>query len=337
MKIFSLVMSGMYQNDVFNLESKLNRDEIFWPWAMLRHSLLKKNIEINTIDMNLNKHVECEIHLDIWQPIPKHVNAYLVMLEAEQVRPRNSDKSALNHYKKIFTWNDELVDGDRFIKINFPSKISINPIDGVKNRDKLCCLISSNKALRVYDSRDLYSERVREIKWFEKNAPEDFDLYGSDWDLPAWGSGKFGKFMRRIFRVLSHVREMHPFPSYRGKIQKKSDVLIHTRFSICFENVRDLPGYISEKIFDCFFSGCIPVYWGASNITDYIPADCFIDRRQFLDTEALYIHIKKITEEEFIGYQERIATFLQSDAAYQFSSEFFAETIANTIVQDIGI
>ena len=48
-------------------------------------------------------------------------------------------------------------------------------------------------------------------------------------------------------------------------------------------------------------------------------------------------NILAITEEEFIRYQERIATFLQSDAAYQFSSEFFAETIANSIVQDIGI
>ncbi len=81
----------------------------------------------------------------------------------------------------------------------------------------------------------------------------------------------------------------------------------------------------------------MPVYWGASNITDYIPADCFIDRRKFHDTAEVYRHLKAMTEQEFMGYQQRIAEFLQSDAAYPFSSEFFAETIVNTIVQDIGL
>ena len=99
--------------------------------------------------------------------------------------------------------------------------------------------------------------------------------------------------------------------------------------------MRDLPGYITEKIFDSFFSGCVPVYWGANNVTDYIPADCFIDRRQFKDTEAVYLHLKRITEDEFKGYQQRIAAFLASDAAKPFSSEVFAETIVSTIAKDL--
>jgi len=119
-------------------------------------------------------------------------------------------------------------------------------------------------------------------------------------------------------------------------VAQKRDVLTRTRFAICYENVRDLPGYITEKIFDCFFSGCVPVYWGAGNITDHIPADCFVDRRQFRDTEEVYNFLKAMTEQEFIGYQQRIAAFLQSDAAYPFGSEFFAETIVTTIVQDLG-
>lgn len=35
-----------------------------------------------------------------------------------------------------------------------------------------------------------------------------------------------------------------------------------TKHYFCFENVRDLPGYITEKIFDCFFAEYIPIYWG---------------------------------------------------------------------------
>ena len=45
--------------------------------------------------------------------------------------------------------------------------------------------------------------------------------------------------------------------------------------------MRDVLGYITEKIFDSFAAWCVPVYWGASNVTDYIPEGCFIDRRKF--------------------------------------------------------
>jgi len=78
------------------------------------------------------------------------------------------------------------------------------------------------------------------------------------------------------------------------------------------------------------------VYWGANNITAHIPSDCYIDRRKFRDTGEVYAFLKAMTEPEFRGYQQRIAAFLRSDAAYPFSSEFFAETIVNTIVQDLG-
>jgi hypothetical protein len=77
------------------------------------------------------------------------------------------------------------------------------------------------------------------------------------------------------------------------------------------------------------------VYWGAGNITDHIPADCFVDRRQFRSTSEVYDYLKAMTEQEFCGYQQRITTFLKSDAAYPFSSEFFSETIVRAMVQDI--
>jgi hypothetical protein len=101
--------------------------------------------------------------------------------------------------------------------------------------------------------------------------------------------------------------------------------------------VRDLPGYITEKIFDCFFAGCIPVYWGASNIGTYIPEKCFIDRRKFASHEKLHSFMVSMTEPEFSSYQDRIAAFLTSDRAKPFSAEIFAETIVKAIISDLGI
>ncbi len=336
MKIANLVMSGMSRDEIFNLESKFNRDNGFLAWDLLRRALLKQQIEIHTVDINLNKHVDCEIHLDVWQSVTKNVKGYLLMLETAQIRPENSVQISLDGYRKIFTWNDELVDGDRFIKINFPNPIHIHPVDGFVSRACFCTLIAGNKALSVSDERNLYPERVKAIRWFEEQAAQDFDLYGIGWDMPEARGGMLGKLQSRFWKVVGRFVKLLPFPSYRGKVANKSDVLSRARFAICYENVRDLPGYITEKIFDCFFSGCVPVYWGASNVTDHIPADCFIDRRKFSDTAEVYAFLKTITEQEFCGYQQRIATFLQSDAAYPFSSEYFAETIVKTIVHDLG-
>jgi len=326
--------NGLVGNVIFDRTNIANRDDCFAPYALLRDKFYQSGIQVDTVDKTQFQGLVFELHQDVQYATNSTIN-YLLMFETEFVKVENADTTQLGQYRKIFTWNDDFVDGDRFIKINFPNPIQVYAADGFSSRDKFVCMISSNLTLPVHDDRNLYTERVKAIRWFEKNSPHDFDLYGVGWDIPVVHRGLIGKVERRFWRILDRIVKLQPFPSYRGKVAHKRDVLTRTRFAICYENVRDLPGYITEKIFDCFFSGCIPVYWGGSNVTDYIPADCFIDRRQFKNTEAVYRFLKSITESEFIGYQKRIAAFLQSDSAYPFSSEFFAETIVSTIVKDL--
>ena len=322
------------KNSIFDLTHPWNRDNCFYPYYLLREKFKSHNIEINTSDIEGNGSRAFDLHMDI-QNSTVSAPSYLLMLETPQVYPENGISENWNRYCKVFTWRDDLVDGKRFIKLNFPNPLIVPEIDGWSRRDRFCCLISGNRTLAAQDEKILYPERVKTIRWFEQNAAQEFDLYGIDWDIPVVPSGLRGKLLRRLWRNLTHFIKLRPFPSYRGKVEHKREVLQHTRFSICYENVRDLPGYITEKIFDSFFSGCVPVYWGASNITDYIPVDCFIDRRNFIDTEAVYNHLKTIKEEEFYGYQQRIAKFLASDAAKLFGSEAFVETIVRTIVNDL--
>jgi hypothetical protein len=336
MKYAALIANGVTGNTIFDRNNPLNRDDCFAPYSLLKDMFISIGIQINTADIQQDDSLIFELHQDVQESVVAKYK-YLMLFETEFVKNQNADFTKLLKYRKIFTWNDDLVDGKRFIKINFPNPIQNSLVDGFLARNHFCCLISGNKTLSVIDERDLYIERIKTIRWFELNAPMDFDLYGNDWHIPAWGRANVGKFTRRIFKLSSKLFKMQPFPSYKGRVEHKRDVLTKTRFAICYENVRDLPGYVTEKIFDCFFSGCIPVYWGASNITQFIPADCFIDRRKFQNTEAVYVFLKAMKEQEFVGYQQRIAAFLQSDAAYPFSAEFFAETITKTIVQDLGI
>ena len=331
----NFVVRGFAQNTIFDLAHTWNRDNCFYPYHLMREKFKAHYLEINTEDVNGGRSIVFALHLDV-QAASIAEPCYLLMLETSQICALNGEPEKFHPYRKIFTWNDELVDGERFIKINFPNPIHIHQVDGFANRACFCTLIAGNKALSVSDERNLYLERVKAIRWFENQAAEDFDLYGVGWDMPEARGGLLGKLQSRFWKLAGRLVKQRPFSSYRGKVANKCDVLSHTRFAICYENVRDLSGYITEKIFDCFFSGCVPVYWGASNVTDHIPADCFIDRRKFSDTAELYAFLKTITEQDFRGYQQRIAEFLQSDAAYPFSAEYFAETIVSTIVKDLG-
>lgn len=334
MKLASLRGMSFTNNIIFDVKNSGNRDNCFAPYIHLHKQMLKAGITLNTVDLNIGKAVNFELHHDVQGQTSSSLN-YLLMLESDFIAKSNGVARNWDRYRKVFTWRDDLVDGKKFIKIYFPNPIVIPFVDGWRSRSHFCVLIAGNKSLSFSDDRDLYKERVKTIRWFEKNASLDFDLYGVDWDLPAPPTGRFRNIHRKVWRAFSNLINVNPFPSYLGKVQQKRDVLTKARFAICYENVRDLPGYITEKIFDCFFSGCVPVYWGANNVTDYIPADCFIDRRKFADDAAIYAHLQSIKEEDFSGYQQRIITFLSSDAGQKFGSESFAETIVSTIVRDL--
>lgn len=72
----------------------------------------------------------------------------------------------------------------------------------------------------------------------------------------------------------------------RGE-ETKLDICRNYKFVIAFENSIDID-YVTEKFFDPFIAGSVPVYFGAPNIKDYAPGDnCFLDVRQFENPQAL--------------------------------------------------
>jgi len=128
-----------------------------------------------------------------------------------------------------------------------------------------------------------------------------------------------------------------PFPSYRGEIEDKLTIYRKTKFAYCYENVADLPDYISEKIFDCLFAGCIPVYWGSQTISERIPNSCFIDRRNFKDTAEVHRFLLTIDEQRYQLYQDNIKEFLLSKDAMKFDTSSYAGIIVDKICSDLKL
>lgn len=68
--------------------------------------------------------------------------------------------------------------------------------------------------------------------------------------------------------------------------ERKRKLAEQYRFVISFENKVE-QDYVTEKPFDAYTSGAIPIYWGAPNVDDYLPAGSFVDRRKFPTPRAL--------------------------------------------------
>ena len=232
-------------------------------------------------------------------------NLILFLWEPPIVQPEGYDPKIQKQFGKIFTWNDDLVDNIQFFKFYYPvlkPKIPNSPSFEVR---KFCTLIASR--LSSKHSNSLYEEREKIIRFFE-NKPEDFALYGRFW-------------------------EKRNFKNYKGPIPNKIEVLKNYKFCICYENTKNMKGYITEKIFDCFSSGTVPIYWGASNIEDYIPKESFIDRRQFLNDEDLYRFLKEISKEQYECYLSSAEDFIKSKKARLFSVDHFISTFISNVIQ----
>lgn len=228
----------------------------------------------------------------------------LFMWEPPAIIPKMYSKNLHAKFGRVYTFDDTLVDNVKYFKFYYPV---LQPMiqDVVPFEEKkLCTLVATHFAPKRIDS--LYGERIAAIRFFEKIGETGFEFYGRRWN-PA------------------------EYPSYRGGVADKIEAIKNYRFSICYENTADLAGYITEKIFDCFAAGNVPIYWGASNVTDHIPKECFIDRRDFATMEELYSYIKNMGKEEYEAYLAHIRTYLQSDQAKAFSAEAFGKIFAQAV------
>ena len=356
MLVGGIVGWGEGHDDIFNPNSTRNRDNCLEPFRVLRAQALARDIQLHTLDTLSERGISPNFNLYIESlpliPIQGCKN-YLVRFETELTVPINGDPSYLKQFDGIFTWDSELLDLNSAKALSqqlreipkfpiaypnvLPADFKLNAIahPGFACRDIFCVLIGSNRHANVVDSRELYSERVKAIRWFESHAPNDFSLFGNGWRVPQKRLGGIGKLKYRLEKIIPFVTGRPVFPSYQGPAKSKFEVYSQSKFSICFENARDIRGYITEKMFDCLFAGCVPIYWGDPAIEEFIPKACFIDFRKFLNKSdpygELYSYIKNMNETTFLEYQQAGKDFLSSPGFAPFTSDAFAESILRLI------
>lgn len=330
----NIYCESLSENSLFDVFSPRNSDGLFTPYIILRDKLLQQGIELNTPDINTGRDIALEVHMD-GRPLDNNgIPKYLIASENPLINQFNADAAHLKNYSRVFSWNEAALRYPGAVLTMVPNVISIPNARSFADRKIFSCLISSNKVAPWLGPDDLYAERVKVIRWYERHAPAFFHLYGRGWGKHSHVFSMGRKIVRGLGRLRTQLFGYKPFPAWQGEVEVKSEILSNVKFSYCYENVKDMSNYITEKIFDSFFAGCVPIYWGANNILDYIPENCFIDRRNFKDTAEVHRFLLSVTPEQHALYQQNIAEFLRSERSYVFNAENFATTIASTIASD---
>ena len=204
-------------------------------------------------------------------------------------------------------------------------------------------MINTNKLPRLYVD-ELYTARLRAVHFFQ--AFGEIDLYGRYWNAAPRRVGKTrtpATFRRLGMKAWELRQRLLPDPLYvaaaaadRGSVRSKSSTLARYRFALCFEN-SVLRGWMTEKLFDCFFVGTIPIYWGAPEILDVVPKECFIDMRQFTDFAELRAFLHALTPAAVDGYREAARDYLASARFAEFRLTAWVELHARIVADDTGL
>jgi hypothetical protein len=345
------------QNRLF--EPKDSRAD-HWQYPMAEWKKLAKvnGIEIDTWDIyNLSKADQVWIHdlpasrNDIIQAKALAPNVPFVLLLYESPLGRSHFYNPKNHdlFDAVITFNHNLCDEQKYFHYNLPIGIpEITPNLKSFNERKLAVMINSNKYagvlaqrqpglsglplvgprfggwqdsltdIREQQSQDLYERRRKIARLSEKFDPKVLDIYGSGWK---------GEAISWVHKFLHH----RSYRCAKGLTSSKIETLSNYRFCLAFENITGNYGYISEKIFDCFYSGVVPIYLGDYNIQKFVEPNAYVDARKFRTDKDLLIYIQSCSksdwEEMYIAGQD----YLKSEKIKEFQEQIFARRMLEII------
>ncbi|KAF9914607.1 hypothetical protein BX616_007940 [Lobosporangium transversale] len=102
-----------------------------------------------------------------------------------------------------------------------------------------------------------------------------------------------------------HNRDMPEQVPGEAWEKHKQNVLSNYAFTLAAEN-SNCVGYVTEKIYDAFASGAIPVYMGASDIGDFVPAGSYISALDFKTTDELVHFLKTVDRAPYYKWKEEV-------------------------------
>jgi hypothetical protein len=150
------------------------------------------------------------------------------------------------------------------------------------------------------------------------------DVFGFGWDRPL-----FVRLAHRAFelwRTLSSrarpqfqglTRILARPKNYKGSIRDKNSAMKNYKVALVVENSSE---FLTEKLFDAWFAGCIPVYVGPSVEAFGIPSNLVFQVQQ-PSVQEVIISIDAALAADWESYFHNLKDFLSSDAAAEWKAE----------------
>jgi len=195
------------------------------------------------------------------------------------------------HFDRILTYWSPLLMDSKFASF-CPYIQGINPDVNVDRRllndqsqtKKEICIVLENRSLRghysINDVTLTCLDMFREVyvnAFTKRKFP--IQCFGKGWE-------KYGG---------KHVP--NDFPSV---------IMRNHMFTFIIENTT-ADGYVSEKIYDAWAAGSIPVYYGNINPSYAIPPNIYIDAKQYKSPNALIDYLESLSDEDITAYRKAIA------------------------------
>jgi hypothetical protein len=350
-----LPYSSDYCNDkLFDLSSPLNRDNSLQAWHDFQETCLSDGWDVRTCNNG------CDASFDAYLVLDPRAEKLKVLgkdrlkrtivqfseppdIVPEQYNNENLDYIARN-CPKVFCFNGQVCQKYGFS--HRPWYVDLYPrrqdyVEHAEHRDGIC-MIATNKynphPLSELDFRLNFVKALIEHPEFV----EHFSLYGRNW-LSAVGvlrrlMPKGGvQRLRAVDKILLRLERQIPWNShlnviYRGTVDSKCDILARAKFYIIIENTY-WDGWLTEKLFDALQFGCVPIYYGAGDVLNYVPPSVFINGKSFSAPADVLKFALNMTSRELDDMIQKGQQWLRSE---EFDRKFGRPAYINTLKESIA-
>jgi hypothetical protein len=231
-------------------------------------------------------------------PLSKRI---LVRVEPKPVLPQNYNNEFLASFNYIF----DIGRPQSEFTSNFPWPQKWRILNTSHIRDEKIAIVAGNKISLI--SGELYSLR-REIA----RSIENIDLFGTQWNI---------SYYRKVRILLSEIRKLirakeeisysstkywfRKPDNWKGELRDKHQELSKYRYSVVIENSME---FLTEKLFDALFAGCIPIYVGPKVTYFGIPEDLLIQASPSF--ESINAAICSAKEIDYIEWSKKVEFWL---------------------------
>lgn len=201
-------------------------------------------------------------------------NCTLVQMEPSVVLPANYSASRKKQFGTVITVGGFIyrVPNSVHWPLLWPSTSELQRLHGAERTERIV-VINGNKMSFI--KGELYSLRRKAIKNLR-----NLDLYGTRWDsklasrlMIALKSFVQAVLSLKLPRLSGLNLWFQDYPMSKGPVEDKLMTMAQYKYALVIENSVE---YMSEKLMEALFAGCIPIYVGPNPEKYGIPTELFL-------------------------------------------------------------